>query len=127
MRKVPAYVAKKVPPLNRVLREKIELESENHQLKLDVERSTKKLRLLEKQLSEAKKWTFVPHDHFYSPIPNIDEIKKREAKIWGPGKKQVADIELHETEQLKLVNSLAQYYPEQPFSDKKTKGRRFYF
>jgi predicted O-methyltransferase YrrM len=127
MRKVPAYVAKKIPRLSRVLREKTELETENHELKLNVARDAKEIHSLQKELSEAKKWAFVPHDHFYSPIPNIDEIKKREAEVWKPSTKKIAAIDLHETEQVELVNSLARYYPEQPFKDEKTKGLRFYF
>ncbi|HET7060334.1 MAG TPA: class I SAM-dependent methyltransferase [Candidatus Saccharimonadales bacterium] len=127
MRKVPARLVRKVPRLNNLLQRKIELEIENAQLQLDTTRKAKEIRALKKELSEARKWAFVPHDHFYSPIPNIDEIKKREAKIWGPRKATVANIDLNESGQVKLVRDLKKYYLEQPFSDEKNKKRRFYF
>jgi hypothetical protein len=65
---------------------------------------------------------------YYSPIPDIGEIKAREGEIWrGENRKEITGIDLNEEAQLRLLDRLAQYYPEQPFTEQKTDGRRYYF
>jgi hypothetical protein len=127
MKRVARKLVRRVPKLNRLLERTAALEAENSSLRSSVKQGTKQAGQLQKELSEAKKWAFVPHGHFYSPIPNIDEVKKRQSKIWGVKKAEVADIELNESKQTKLARDFKKYYAEQPFGDENTKDRRYYF
>jgi hypothetical protein len=68
-----------------------------------------------------------PPGHFYSPIPSLENIKKKEAKIWGHQTKELPGIDLHEKEQLELLHQLSAHYNKQPWSDEKQKHLRYYF
>jgi hypothetical protein len=66
--------------------------------------------------------------HYYSPIPDIEDVKAGEGKIWRrENSKEIPGIDLNEPGQLQLLDQLAVYYPEQPFTEHKTAGRRYYF
>ena len=64
--------------------------------------------------------------HFYSPIPDIEDVKAREARLWEVKTKEIPGINLNENEQLRLLDQLAQYYAEQPFPEHKEPGLRYY-
>ncbi|WP_013334402.1 class I SAM-dependent methyltransferase [Gloeothece verrucosa] len=68
-----------------------------------------------------------PPGHFYSPIPNLEEIKAREEKIFNNIPRQIAGINLNEDEQINLLKQLSAYYSEQPFQDQKQKHLRYFF
>ncbi|MDQ3844530.1 MAG: class I SAM-dependent methyltransferase, partial [Bacteroidota bacterium] len=68
-----------------------------------------------------------PPGHFYSPIPSLEQIKKREDKIWSDAPLCIQGIDLREEEQLKLLHTLASYYAFQPWKDHKQKYLRYYF
>jgi predicted O-methyltransferase YrrM len=70
---------------------------------------------------------FVPPGHFYSPIPSLDEVKRDEPQIFGNVHQNIPGIELHELEQLKLLEEFTHYYEEMPFQPYKTEGLRYYF
>lgn len=69
----------------------------------------------------------VPPGHYYSPIVSTDELKKRENQIWSETQKQVLGINLNESEQLNLLNELAKFYVDLPFSDQNEKKLRYRF
>lgn len=73
------------------------------------------------------KTLFVPPGHFYSPIPSLEEIRKDEERIFGPSQPTLLGIELHESEQLKLLNEFIQFYKEMPFGPQKKAGVRYFF
>jgi Methyltransferase domain len=76
------------------------------------------------------RWRSLPHvpGHYYSPIPDIEDVRNREDKIWGrENAKEIPGIDLNESAQLQLLDSLVRYYSEQPFTEHKTAGRRYYF
>lgn len=100
-------VIKKLAVLSRVISERDKLYSE--------------LPVLKKNLR------FVPHGHFYSPIPSLDEILRDELKIFGSVYPNISGLELHETEQLKLLNDFIAYYRQMPFQPEKIEGLRYYF
>jgi hypothetical protein len=83
-------------------------------------------RILESIEKEDQNGLF-PAGHFYSPIPNLDEIRKNEASIWGTPPKEIRGIDLNEQEQLKMLNTLRDFYDELPFPETKTEGLRYYF
>lgn len=91
----------------------------------------KRLPIIEEVVSERDKLRrecgFVPPGHFYSPLPSLEEIKRDEAKIFGSIPRNIPGLELHESEQLKLLHDLVQYYERIPFQPDKLEGLRYYF
>jgi predicted O-methyltransferase YrrM len=78
-------------------------------------------------VAETTHWRkFVPPGHFYSPLPSPSEIADAGARDLFEPKTRFAALDLREAEQLALAEKFAEYYPQQPFSEKPTPGRRFY-
>ena len=102
-------IIKKLPILNQLISERDKLHYELIALK-------KNMNLY-----------FVPPGHFYSPIPSLEEIKRDEAKIFGSFPPNINGLELHEAEQLKLLNEFVAYYKEMPFQPEKNGELRYYF
>ncbi len=100
-------VIKKLPIIKDIISERDKLHSELTALKRNLR--------------------FVPPGHFYSPIPSLDEVKRDELKIFSSVNKKISGLELHETEQLKLLNSFIPYYREMPFQSERIDGLRYYF
>ena len=67
-----------------------------------------------------------PPGHYYSPIPDIRQIRRRQDSI-GRESKECPAIDLRETEQLDLLNKLAAYYGELPFSVHQRDSNRYYY
>lgn len=72
-----------------------------------------------------KNW--VPPGHFYSPIPDIEEVKANEEEIFNKKNKNLGGIKLHEDEQLRLFDVFAKYYHELPFEAEKSDKLRYFF
>lgn len=72
---------------------------------------------------------FVAPGHYYSPLPDVDEIRSNETAIFGNGNspRTIPGIDLREAEQLELLKKLAGYYHELPFPVRPTPGFRYYF
>jgi predicted O-methyltransferase YrrM len=70
---------------------------------------------------------FVPPGHFYSPIPSFADIQRDESRIFAAIPRSIPGIELHEAEQLKLLESLSRYYASIPFSADKTDRLRYHY
>lgn len=68
-----------------------------------------------------------PPGHFYSPIPDLGDIRRREEKIFGQKPREIAGIDLNEARQLGLLRELEGFYGEQPFADHKQEGLRYHF
>lgn len=71
--------------------------------------------------------TWVPLGHYYSPFPDVEQIRKREYRIWSNLSENLKGIDLNKNEQLKLLDEFAEYYKEQPFKDQKQDNLRYYF
>jgi hypothetical protein len=78
------------------------------------------LRAVVQQLWEAP-------GHFYSPIPDIDAIRRRADKVFETGVREIAGVDLNETAQLSLLDELIPFYAGQPFTSQKQEGLRFFF
>lgn len=72
-------------------------------------------------------YRFRPPGHFYSPIPSLAEIKRDALQIFGQVPRTIAGIDLHEGEQLTLLNEFLPYYRDLPFPHEKTDGFRYYY
>lgn len=95
-----------------------------------IKTAIKKLPILNKIVSargKKKNLLFVPPGHFYSPIPSLDEIQRDESIIFGCVPSNIMGLELHEDEQLKLLNEFVAYYKEMPFQPQKLEGLRYYY
>jgi len=60
---------------------------------------------------------FVPPGHFYSPIADLEAVRKDEARIFDVERRPLPGIDLHEKDQLVLLQSLLEYFREMPFDD----------
>jgi predicted O-methyltransferase YrrM len=107
-------ILKSLPPFNRFTRTIDQLKIERKQLRAERD-----------QLKEG--FRFVPPGHFFSPIPDLEEVKQREPRIWGTMPAQLPGIDLNEKEQLALFDELAVYYPELPFPATKSESRRYHY
>jgi hypothetical protein len=100
-------VIKKLPVLNKIVSERDQLHAE--------------------LVALTKNQGFVPPGHFYSPIPSLGEVRRDEVNIFGSIPRNIMGLELHESEQLKLLNDFVAYYDEMPFQRQKIEGLRYYF
>jgi hypothetical protein len=83
---------------------------------------------IEKLRSELKRYkTWVPAGHFYSPVPDLAEIRPREHFIFDRSANGLPAVDLHAGDQLRLLDEFKDYYCEQPFTDQKQPGLRYHF
>ncbi len=68
---------------------------------------------------------FVPPGHFYSPIPSLTDVRARAERLFADPPHTLPGIDLRETEQLALLESLQPFYDELPFPEQKTAGFRY--
>jgi hypothetical protein len=68
-----------------------------------------------------------PPGHFYSPIPSLTEIARDDSKIFNTIPRIIPGLELHESEQLELLEEFCKYYSTIPFLATKQDGLRYYF
>jgi len=67
-----------------------------------------------------------PAGHFYSPIPDFDDVRRRSGKLFDPSTRSVPGIDLREAQQLELLEPFALYHRDQPFTDERG-ARRYGF
>jgi predicted O-methyltransferase YrrM len=70
---------------------------------------------------------FVPPGHFYSPIPSLGYVRANENRLFGPPARTLPGIDLREPQQLDLLHSFVPYYNQQPFPERRTEARRYFF
>lgn len=102
-------IAKRFPPLRDL-----------HRYILDLERERDTLRA---ELAHWKTW--MSPGHFYSPIPSIDEVRAREASIFGEPPQSLPGIDLNLDRQLALVRDLAVH--SSPFPARRDSAYRYWF
>lgn len=78
---------------------------------------------LKNEVAEWKKG-FVPPGHYYSPIPNIDEIKPRLEK--HKTLTEIPGIDLNTEGQLSLLEVFASFHKEIPFTEEPQHGKRYH-
>jgi predicted O-methyltransferase YrrM len=65
--------------------------------------------------------------HFYSPIPDREEIRQREDIIFERHPSEIPGICLNTDEQLRLLEEFMGFYKELPFTAEPTDGCRYFF
>jgi len=104
-------IARRLPFLSRLHAYIRALESERDSLK-----------------AEVAHWkTWMSPGHFYSPIPNLDDVRAREAEIFAPHPRTLPGIDLNEEGQLALVRELAAFYADLPFPREKSDATRYWY
>lgn len=68
----------------------------------------------------------VPPGHFYSPIPDFSEIRKKESSLFGQCPTGIPAIDLNEKEQQELLRQLLPYYQEMPFKESSEPGLHYW-
>ncbi len=82
---------------------------------------------LRKKVDLYEKNAHVDPGHYYSPIFDVDDLKKRKDAIWGAAKKDgVSGIDLNVAEQLSLLRDLEVYCADFPFPAKEQNNFRYY-
>lgn len=70
---------------------------------------------------------FVPPGHFYSPVPDPDEVRENAERIFGKIPREIPGIPLNEQQQLELLKEFKTYYDELPFSSEQKNNLKYFF
>lgn len=70
---------------------------------------------------------FARPGHFYSPVPDYKLIAERGESLIDPSVREIPGVNLRESEQLALLDTLAGFYAEQPFPLDQSPETRYYF
>ena len=97
---------KQLPAFRRLARERDELREENDYLRLERDQLKGVARIYA---------SWVHPGHFYSPIPSLEEVRRREGSIFGPPPWELPGIDLNKEEQLAVLDEAERLYPELPF------------
>jgi len=68
-----------------------------------------------------------PAGHFYSPLPDLDDIRRRESTVFPAPQADLPGLNIDRERQLQVLRQLARYYPEMPFPEQKQDAFRYYF
>lgn len=75
---------------------------------------------------KARQCPWVPAGHFYSPHVDLDEVRSHEKKIFSR-ERPILGIDLRESEQLRLLDSMVSLTPKIEFPDTQNPGFRYHF
>lgn len=100
--------------------------------KVHSEKQSLRIDALEAKITELKieleKYsTWVPPGHFYSPIPDLDKIRKSEVKIFDRKKRSIPGIDLREEAQVALLKEISAHYPDLPYKKTRSEVDRYYY
>ena len=90
-----------------------------------VRRASQSLRLLA-DAARSPFLRYAPPGHYYSCIPDMKEVMARADVLFRRDLKECPGVDLRESEQLKLLEVMAGYYEEMPFSDQRTADARYF-
>ena len=96
---------------------------------LGAEAESLRARLADAEAEVERLRTWVPPGHFYSPFPEVEEVLRKEHEIWRKPlpRREIPGVEMHEAEQLRLLDEFTGYYREQPFHAARQPGLRYHF
>lgn len=114
-----------MPPLARLTEERDRLRRERDRAEARADRETARRTSLRAELKASRRP--YPPGHFYSPIPDLDEVRSREHTIFDRTSEELPGLSVRAAEQLSLLPQFAALYADQPFGDHPTDGRRYGF
>jgi hypothetical protein len=68
-----------------------------------------------------------PSGHYYSPYPDLEEIRRNEARSFGSVPRELTEIDMREAAQLALLEQFALLYSGIPFGDEPRPGLRYHY
>ena len=68
-----------------------------------------------------------PPGHFYSPIVDKADMRRRADQLFGPPARTLPGLALNEAEQLALLGDFEAFYADIPFKNTKQAGLRYYY
>lgn len=71
--------------------------------------------------------SFFPPGHFYSPIPNMNEVITRQKNIFREDVREIPGVDLNKDGQLSLVNEFTRYYQDLNLPDEPDEAFRYYY
>ncbi len=107
------------------LAERDGLRNKNHQLQGDLARVEEEKSAVQARLDQLMSALWHPPGHFYSPIPDVEDLRANFEKIFSPPY-HIPDVDFNTQHQLELLDQFLEWYREQPFTPDKTPDRRFY-
>jgi predicted O-methyltransferase YrrM len=115
-----------IPPFDQFLDRISTLRKENGILQQHLEQSQQALQAARQELETVTKALWVAPGHFYSPIPDLQELEMSADEIFEipPA---IRGVELNESRQLEILTEFRRFYAEQPFSASKVPNRRYFF
>jgi hypothetical protein len=78
-------------------------------------------------LSANRFLQFAPPGHFYSPIPDLDYVRRHRLRLFNREVTEIPGIEIGREAQEALVKHFGQFYGEMPFKSEKSDGLRYAF
>ena len=70
---------------------------------------------------------FAPPGHFYSPLPDYDEINSSAQTLFDRSAVSIPGVDLNENHQLELCERFAAFHKEIPFGDEPSDQNRYHF
>ena len=102
-----------------------------HARRLESERdeANQRITLMQAEVERHKRYLWAPPGHFYSPVvdptdPHVQQLLAEESRRF---EMTCPDVAIDEDAMLDLARQFSAYYPEVPFPEEETPGRRYYF
>ncbi len=105
-------VARRLPYLGGVLRERDQLRTETETLRAGLTANAEPL--------------WVPAGHFYSPLPSLAEVRRDEFRIFEESR-CLPGVDMRDADQVALLEQLATYYATAPFPEHRTNKYRYFY
>ena len=71
--------------------------------------------------------TWRPPGHYYSPIPDLKDVRHRHDRLFNRDVAGVPGVDLRHSEQMQLLAEMQPLYDEQPFQEARAQAQRYYF
>jgi Methyltransferase domain len=118
------FMIKSLPGIRGVVAQRDKLISERDTLVIERNNFVSQRDNLVSELDKLR--PYAP-EHYDSPIPSLAEVRKDETKLFGRMPRRMRGIDLAESKQLTLLETLLPYYEAMPFTPFKTDSLRYYF
>lgn len=141
-RQLARSVALRLPPLARFIKERDQWRARSAQHERRLKRQRSQIDSLRRENGElrerratgpaavspgAEVAQLFPPGHFYSPIPDLVEVRARESEIFDRTRAALPGIDVRGTEQLELLPAFAEFQADMPFDDEPRDGLRYGF
>ena len=70
---------------------------------------------------------WMPPGHFYSPLPDLEAVRRRADRIFAADSTEIPGVEVHLDEQLHLTEEFLAHYRDDYFPEVASPGRRYFW